>query len=238
MPPPPPLPPAGQPHRYRPLRGPAHATVALLVVAIMGEVLSLGSSVAALSELADYSDTTAWDDPALDSLNAREAIIALVEFASFLAAGTAFIVWFHRAYHNVRALWPRHSAFLGTGWAIGGWIVPIVAFWFPYMMMREVWRAGDRDAPPDSADPNQRPLHPVLITWWLLWIFALVTGNAVGRITRDADDVAGRRDGSVVNIVSLSASIPAALLAIWIVRTATRRMNDRATQLWGVPPPG
>jgi hypothetical protein len=245
MPPPPPpgygapLPPPGATPfaYYRSLRGPAKAAVVLLAIIVPVEAFSLVSSIVALGELNDYPGVVSWDDPALDSVNTREAIAAGLDFLAMVGAAIAFIVWFHRAYKNVPAVWPRHHLWRKPGWAIGAWFVPIVAFFFPLVMMREIWRAGDPSAHPDSWQDRDRPVSALLGFWWGLWITANLFGNGVGRLSFDTKDVSDLQVETVLNVISLSASIPAAVLAIVMVRRATDRMEARAEQLFGAPPP-
>jgi hypothetical protein len=234
---PPPPPGAMPPAFYRSLRGPAKAAVVLLCIIVPVELFGLGSSIAAASELGDYPGTTAWDDPALDSVNAREAIAAGLDVLAMIGTAIAFIVWFHRAYKNVPALWPRHHLWRKPGWAIGAWFVPIVSLFFPFVMMREVWRAGDPHAHPDGWQDSERPVAALLGVWWGLWLCANLLGNGVGRLSWDPKDVSDLQVSTVLNVLSLAASIPAAVLAILVVRRATDRQEARAEQLFGAPPP-
>lgn len=222
---------------YRPLRGAARAAVILLCIVIVVEVLALVSTIVALTELSGFPSATAGDDPALSGVNDREAVASLLDVLALIGAAIAFIVWFHRAYRNVPALWPRHHLWRKPGWAIGAWFVPIVALFFPLIMMREVWRAGDPNADPDGWQDPERPVSPLLGWWWGLWVCATVFGNGVARFSFDAKDVGDLEVATVLNIISLSASIPAAILAIIVVRRATDRMEARAAQLFGAPPP-
>ena len=50
-----------------------------------------------------------------------------------------FVVWFYRARVNAEGHgWPQRWS---PGWAIAGWLVPVVNFWFPFQIMADIWRA-------------------------------------------------------------------------------------------------
>ncbi|MEA2480781.1 MAG: hypothetical protein QOJ07_2703, partial [Thermoleophilaceae bacterium] len=99
----------------------------------------------------------------------------------------------------------------------------------------EVWRAGDPDAHPDSWEESERQVGRLLPWWWGLWIVTNVTSNVSVRFS--PDDVSAIRTETIVDTVSLVASLPAAVLAILVVRRATDRMEARAERLFGAPPP-
>ena len=53
---------------------------------------------------------------------------------------TLFVVCFYRARINAERYGYRQRR--ARGWAIWGWIVPIVNLWFPFQIMGDIWRAG------------------------------------------------------------------------------------------------
>jgi hypothetical protein len=78
-----------------------------------------------------------------------------------------FLTWFYRARRNAIVFGWRQR--LSAGWAIGGWFVPVIFLWFPYMIMADIWRSG--------LAPAERPRPAVLPgAWWACWILAWGTG--------------------------------------------------------------
>ena len=89
----------------------------------------------------------------------------VVQIAALVVTAVVFIIWFHRAYQQVRALGGemRYS----DGWAIGSWFIPIAGLWIPKKLANDIWWG--------SSPPEERawPRHPALLTaWWLAWILA------------------------------------------------------------------
>ena len=64
----------------------------------------------------------------------------------------------------------------GPVWVWLGWWVPIVSFWFPYQVVRDI-----RDA-------SGAPRTSVLGGWWACWVVWLVAGRVAGRLI-PVDDV-------------------------------------------------
>ena len=59
----------------------------------------------------------------------------------FFAIMPVFLVWLYRASGNAHASGcpQRRSA----GWAVGGWFVPVIFLWFPYVRKVSAGTLGD-----------------------------------------------------------------------------------------------
>lgn len=111
-----------------------------------------------------FGDLTAADD--------RNLALLWIYLGALVVTGVAFIVWLVRARANAERLCvARHT--LSTGWVIGGWIVPIVNLWFPFQVVRDVWKASK----PENRGVGDLSLlrgSPLVALWWGLWVVALV----------------------------------------------------------------
>jgi hypothetical protein len=147
-----------------------------LAVVGMAAMFALGSVLVAaalrdllgdlIDVLRDSSATDAEIDAAIDDIEARQDEfwwLNLVSLAPF-ALLAAMAVWTNRvAKVAVRLGYPaRHS----TGWAAGGWFVPVVNLWFPYQSIV------------DSISPMNTARGRVL-TWWLLYVLGAIAALPV-----------------------------------------------------------
>jgi hypothetical protein len=82
-----------------------------------------------------------------------------------LAVGILFLVWIHRAATLARraGLPARHS----PGMAVGGFLIPIVNFWFPYQATVDL-------LPPAHQDRS------MVLRWWLLWLATQFSATVIG----------------------------------------------------------
>lgn len=222
-----------------------------LAVVIVTQVVTIAGQVH-LHRLAAAWPEIPLSVETLASFNAVRfaAFAQLGYYAAVLVTGVLFIVWLYRAHHS-RVLDParlRH----GSGWAIGGWFVPVLNLWRPCQMVRDVYRTADASGR-DSA---------LVLTWWLAWLGAqglhLLAGQLVettGPVGQETmDDLVRATD---VGIMAATVDLAAAALAILVVqqvrdavRTATvastlRRAQDDAspttdptTARANVTPPG
>jgi Domain of unknown function (DUF4328) len=133
-----------------------------------------------------------------------------------LATGIVFIVWLYRARTNADLLGGRFQR-RGKGWTIGGWFCPVVNLWFPFQIVTDVRREADGEARG----------YPLIRVWWFFWIFTGIIGFG-GRYNTgdDVDSLTQATDSAIVQFV---LSIPAAILAIFVVRAITQAYERRRT---------
>ncbi|PKH43856.1 Protein of unknown function [Nocardioides alpinus] len=104
-------------------------------------------------------------DTVVEADGARiDRLIALstVEVATSLLTAVLFIVWLYTAHHSARM--DRTVLKHGSGWAIGGWFVPVLNFWRPFQMVTDVRRGATGEATVDV------PLRQGW--WWGTWLLS------------------------------------------------------------------
>jgi Domain of unknown function (DUF4328) len=138
--------------------------------------------------------------------------LGVLSFLVFLVLIPVFIVWFYRARKNADGQdWKQRW---GPGWAIGAWFVPVIALWFPYQIMADIWRAGLRPG------ERRRPAWPPII-WWAGWLLAWFTSF------RYVSTTSGTYHGTSVGlylgdtVLSKIFEAAAAIAAIVVVRAVS-----------------
>lgn len=85
-----------------------------------------------------------------------------------------FIVWFYRAYDNVKKVNPEKTS-LSTGWTIGCWFVPMMNLFRPLRIMHEIWH-GTQTAGEEPDRPLTAERSAQVNAWWYCWTFGLAIG--------------------------------------------------------------
>lgn len=86
-----------------------------------------------------------------------------------LVAGVAFLNWLHLSHRNLVSLAATSIRF-SPGWAVGYYFIPLLNFFRPYQVMREVWAGSD----PGQIDgsPVKRSPARMVGNWWTAWLLA------------------------------------------------------------------
>ncbi|MFI6226278.1 DUF4328 domain-containing protein [Micromonospora echinospora] len=101
-----------------------------------------------------------------------ELAVGIPYAIAYLTAVVLVIVWTYRVRKNLDAF-PGSAPGLGAGWAIGGWLVPLVNLVVPYRVVADVTRAS-----------VWRPGTGRLVgVWWAAWLVFLVSERWAERST-------------------------------------------------------
>jgi hypothetical protein len=207
---------------YEPLTDRGKATrIALGAVIVLGLANAL-SEMAEIRLLGRVIDGEVLSPASLEANDSRVALLGVLQFVAYIAAAVLFIRWFHRAYRNLDALGSHRRH--GTGWAIGGWFVPILSLFRPKQIIDDIWWGTKR--PTDTATSA-----PLLMVWWVGFVVSQTVANVIVRITFPEDGTAEQLQRSdYAWIVSDLLDCAAAVLAILVVRRTTDRMEAFARE--------
>lgn len=156
--------------------------------------------------------------------------------AATAVAGVPFVAWLWRARRNTEFLTNAEHR-RSIGWAIGGWVCPVVNLWFPYQIASDVQAASD---------PRTRPIRDVLertrggnvvILWWLALLGSTFIARISNRLASNATSPESLRPVLTLAIVSCALNLLAGLLAIRMIRTINRLQLNRPLVPWWAAPP-
>ena len=217
----------GPPPRWRSLRG---ITTALTWLFVAHMVLTAVLIIGVFNHLHVLSDNETgglvFDTKAVNDANALPASMIILSGLVGLAIFVLLVIWLYRAAKNNEAL-GRLNPRLGSGWAIGGWFIPIANLVIPFIIMDDVWRGADPSIP--RGDPNWRRSSTLGAIWaWLVTavIFTIpsVIASSGGDVRADEPDKVRRDD--ILRIVGAFGAILAAVFAIIVTRRVAARQED------------
>jgi hypothetical protein len=214
--------------RFDPLTWPTRLALAGLGATLVLDVVAVVSDVSyhrLIQRLVTGGDVSLAEAQAADD---RQFTIGDVQLALLALTALAFVLWFYRAYENLRPLGIEHLRW-GSGWAIGSWFVPLLNLVRPKSIANDIWRGSDPDRPELDRPSGHVPWWHHL--WWGLFIVDVIFARVAYQTFDQAPTLNERADDASLLIASDSLGIAAAAAAIVVVFATTRRQRRRAASL-------
>ena len=159
----------------------------------------------------------------------RQSAIAWAQLALFLATGAFFIVWFHRAYRNLRQLGISSLRF-GTKWGVGAWFVPFLNLVRPKAIANDIWRGSD-PALPERSSLNAGSVPWFINAWWAAFILAAIVSRIAFQTGQNAKTLSALGTATNFSTVADAVDFVAALLAAVVVYQIFARQRARAAAI-------
>ena len=164
--------------------------------------------------------------------------IALLSIPMLIIVLVILLVWVHEARKNLDAF-PSGPLRFSPGMAVGSFLIPVVSLWWPYLVMREIWRGSDPGAPPLRPEPlTPRRGSPLVVWWWVAFLVNDVFAVVVTEIlvfTRGDASLSRLRWTAELLIVSRLLRIVSAALTALLAYYVLRRQGARGR--WLPPTP-
>jgi len=109
-----------------------------------------------------------------ETIDSRIGTATIIELIAYIISIIFFIRWFSRAYSNLHR--KVTGLLYSKGWAIGCWFVPILNFYRPYRIMKELCRKTETLLSIEK--PN---LSETIDVWWFLFIVSAFVDRALSR---------------------------------------------------------
>ncbi len=120
--------------------------------------------------------------------------------------GLCWLIWQFRAARGYSPARLRRS----PGWHVGSWLIPVVAWWWPWKNITELWRLA------------VGPVPWWLRAWWVCWVAGSLTAGVGAGLVRGLGEP---RSGAWTVIAGDGALIAAAGAAFVLVRVLGRAVE-------------
>lgn len=157
-----------------------------------------------------------------------ENIVSILYFVVLVLLIVFFSQWMHRAYKNLSALGATRLRFT-PGWAVGNFFIPFINLVYPLYAMREIWHISNPNDRYHRSRPDRWPV-PLIGTWWAFYIVMNLLSNFSFRMTFMEENPAKVIAGEWLGIAGNVLSIPAALLAMAVIRRIDEFQTEKAKQ--------
>lgn len=222
-----------QPHPFKSGTTRAQWTKYLLSAGIAVSVVNVITDLFVIRKLSNAAGSLSMDEY-------QEMGIDLVDFAE-LGSGLAtvvvnistivlFLMWFHRAYSNLKALGAKGLQY-SPGWAIGAWFIPFGNLFIPFRIAKEIWNKSDTETAEFGFLSGDSTVPGFFGLWWGFWVASSIASNAAFRLSIKADTVGENLAANWISLVAELLSIPAAIFAMRVITAIDERQTESSKHL-------
>ncbi|MBC7862902.1 MAG: DUF4328 domain-containing protein [Bacteroidia bacterium] len=146
----------------------------------------------------------------------RQALVALVSTVLFIVSAITFIMWFRRASYNLHTKVDhlKHS----EGWAAGCWFVPVLCWFRPFQIMKELYEETDVLLERETRNYEKRITTSILGLWWTIWVLRNVIGQFLMRGAFKAETADQLSVSTVGSMISSGLQILLGFITVKIIR--------------------
>jgi Domain of unknown function (DUF4328) len=192
----------------------AKNAITLIWIVLTLEIISLISEYFQYGLLQNAQNGIEISIEVADANDMRQRIIGILYLIALIVSAVTFIQWFRRAYYNLQ-LKTNHLTY-SDGLAAGSWFIPIICFYRPYQIMKELYHETKSLLMKNKINFSQVFNNSSLGLWWTLWVINNLLGHFIFRYPTDTIDQL--TEVTVASMISNIIGIPLALLAIKIVK--------------------
>ena len=209
----------GEPRLMKPVGGLGNGVTAMFVALILAAFADIYFRWTTVLFLGDIRPGVAPDMDRARAIDAATTSAAIAYLVAVAVLAIVFCAWFHRAHSNLRAARLPKIEY-GSGWAIGGFFVPLLNLVRPAQVMKETWAGTSYLSGTSHVSAWKRsPANPLVSWWWGLFLASSILGNVGGMLTRGGSaGVSAATTLSWIWIGSRLVGIASALVGISLVR--------------------
>lgn len=150
--------------------------------------------------------------------------ISTARMGTYVLCAALFLIWIVRARSNAEGfvLIPHRR---DAAWAIFGWVVPVVCFWYPKQIVDDIWSTSQREGLRTGALQTE-PRSGLVWAWWVTWLSSLLVGRA-SDVLANTQDLGELKSATWALSLGMALSVAAAVLAALVVLQITKLQEAR-----------
>jgi hypothetical protein len=209
---------SGEQIRFRQAGGIGSVAAVLIVLVAILDVVAV-VKVWNASSLFDAFLNSGGATSSQEVLDAADSVdsFRLIASLALVVAGIVLLVWVSRVRNNAERFGGPDSQRLSRGWAVWGWICPVVDLWFPYQTMSDIYRASATRKPAKAT---------IVALWWVAFLISTLVNQIGTRVVDNASDTSSLHTDALLSTVSAVFTVIAAGLIVMIIRQINAWQSD------------
>jgi hypothetical protein len=159
-----------------------------------------------------------------------EMALGLAHFSSNLVCIIMFVMWFRRAYANLNRI-GKYLTESNDSMAFWGFAIPILNFFKPYQMMKEVWDKTQQTTRTVNENYQLKQSSGFILAWWLCFVVLRIVDQVSFRMNLKTETYEEFAATTSYDIFSSSFDIVCVLLTIHMIKKVAVIEKDLSSTL-------
>jgi hypothetical protein len=211
--------------------------IIFLLTGMMMDLIAIGSDYSQIQLILKVKAGETISPETANANDRRQQLIGLLQLLVLLPTSLLFLIWTHRVHRNLLVLGARHLKFT-PGWAVGWWFVPIMNWFRPYQVMKEIWKASDPVVGLSDPYSWQTATTPSIMPWW--WALFLLSQYIGSRLFSKVLSPSTQSGVALLNDLLLTSwamlasnilGLAVSVCALTIVRGIDKRQEEKSQRL-------
>lgn len=140
----------------------------------------------------------------------------LILVATIVSAVT-FIMWFRRAYYNIGLR--VNDLLYGDGWAAGSWFIPVINFYMPFQIMKDLYKQTEKYMTFSMKEPYKGNLKTNYVNlWWTLWVISGLVNYFSIRMSWNIESTDLTTANSFIDLIGTIIQIALCVVTIVVIK--------------------
>jgi hypothetical protein len=214
---------------YRPNKDRANYAIAMLVFILFLDVIQMFLTWSKVTELQGLNFGQQFTQELIDNANSDLQMYSYFQTLIFICTAIVFLNWFRRAYFNLQSRVPDLK--YSDSYAVWAWFIPIVNFYQPYQIAKELWIKTKTLLNTANAKKYADSEDVIINIWWFFWVFQDVIVKVLWFTTRELASIQELITVYKYDTYVIPLEIIAALCAIELVRKFSKMEEAVAVQI-------
>lgn len=148
----------------------AKAATTVIVILLIGCFVDLQAAISGFFEfelLERIAENNYYTEDEIDKNDTRQMIFGLVQFIIYLITIVTFLMWFTRAYKNLKLLGVQTNN--STSMATWSFFIPILSLFKPYQIAKEIAKETKKLITDNFAGISKKTII-IINCWWALFL--------------------------------------------------------------------
>lgn len=220
--------------KYVQLNSRTKLLIFFLCLFIIISVFSIFTDISLIKLINRFNDGYYVSEFELNEIDTRISSLAILSIIVNILIIIIYLNWKYCAYKNLTIL-SKSNLKYSAGWAVGSYFIPILWFYRPYQIMKEIWNSSEINSEGFNENKNSFlniiPSNLIVPLWWTCFLISNYLSYYTFKLSRNLYTIEQIETYSKTLLISDIMDIPSALFLIILAKRLSLNQEIKYLQI-------